>query len=180
MVKHTLTNGTVIEITAKDYCGHISPGTKVNGKYYQGELLSPEKQAPQTRKALESKGYIGYYVFDIIALPPEKGLEVEAMIAAAQAALDSTPEAILNKLIGTREGITSDIRACYEEAEYRKNKSYESGEGTGKFVFAGEKYEKEAETHRAKLNEFDKEHPEVIAEINRRKEEDHKRWLASD
>lgn len=180
MVKHTLKNGTEIEITTKNYCGHISAQTKVNGKYYYGTPYAPEKQAPATRANIEKAGHKGYWILDAMLLPPEKGLEVEAMIAAEQAILDSTQEAILEKLIGKREGITSDIRACYEEAEYRKNKSYESGEGTGAWVFAGEKYEKEAEKHRAELKKFDLEHPEVIAEIDRRKEEAHKSWLASD
>ena len=88
MIRHTLKNGTEIEITIKEYCGSISAATIINGKHIAGKPYPPEKQSPRTRKSIDDAGYTGYWILDNLILPPEKGREVADMIAEAQAALD--------------------------------------------------------------------------------------------
>lgn len=179
MIKHTLTSGQEIEITAREYCGTVEAETKINGKFFRGNLIPPKSQHPQMRKNLEAKGFPGYWMFDAICLPPGKAIEVQAMLTEAQAAIDATPEAQLRKNINIREDLRAKIRGCYADAQHAQDKSYESGDGTGRWVFAGDKFEAEVEKYRAELKDFEAAHPEVVAEIERRKERDHASFLAS-
>jgi hypothetical protein len=88
MIKHTLRDGTEIEITTREYCGHISAQTVINGKRITGTPYPPDKQAPHTRANVDKAGYKGYWMMDCLCLPPDKGQAVADMIAAAQAAQD--------------------------------------------------------------------------------------------
>ncbi len=92
--------------------------------------------------------------------------------AAAASKFHPDPLAELQK---KRRELTLAISGAYAEADPAKNHSYESGEGTGQWVFAGEKWEAKAKEAQKRLAEFDAAHPEVIAKI-KADEEDDREW----
>jgi len=81
----------------------------------------------------------------------------EAEAATLQGELDANSEYQLARLIEHRDSLLRTIRANEDELAYRRNRSYESGDGTGKWA------EMPLTDHeaRAALAEFDAAHPEA-------------------
>ena len=79
-VKHTLKSGIEIEIIG--YCDFDTMRAKaqINGKWYNGELLSPEQMSSTTRANAAKIGGEGYWCFDAVIIPPEKGQELRKAI----------------------------------------------------------------------------------------------------
>lgn len=75
-IKHTLRDGRTVLITGYEYLGEVMAWTEIDGKYHEGELLPPHEQSDNQRKTLDDKGCAGYWVFGVVAIPPDKGQQL--------------------------------------------------------------------------------------------------------
>ena len=76
-VKHTLKNGTEIEITGYFYIDTLMARTNISGKWYDGELKSPDQQYESERQGVAKAAAPGYWMFGQVIIPPEKGEEIK-------------------------------------------------------------------------------------------------------
>lgn len=70
-----------------------------------------------------------------------------------------------------RENLVANVNGCFEDAQSAQDKSYESGDGTGRWANAGDKYFAKVAGYKKELAEFDAVHPEIIAKIEADKKE---------
>jgi len=102
-VKHTLKNGTEIDITGYFYMDAVMARTNLSGKWYDGELKSPAEQSDRERDAITNKGCKGYWSFSQVLLPPEKGEEVKQMAIAVRDAKLAEEKAIFDASVANCE-----------------------------------------------------------------------------
>lgn len=170
MIKHTLKNGMEITIEVREFYGQLDLVAKdpVGKIIASGRILDINDFPLHDRKKIP----IEYrYAIGNLVLSETKGLEVIAAIEAKKAEMATTPEGIERKLRAERQSLVDEINGALDEADRVKARSYESGEGTGQFVFAGKEWEEKADKAKIKLAKFDKMHPEIIAGIKKDRSE---------
>jgi hypothetical protein len=84
-------------------------------------------------------------------------------ISEFQERYDKSPRALNIQ----RQDLVDEINGSLDEARQLQDKSYESGEGTGAWIYAGDEWRERAKAAKVKLENFDVIHPEIIAEIKR-------------
>lgn len=173
-INHTCTDGQTIEIKTAIHHDSVYVTTVKNGKHIEGKPYRPTSKIAleALAKAGKSDGWLlGNYDIKIM-LTAELAARINEMIATEQAALDSTPERQMEILISKRQHMVENIHINRRIAQNRCNREFENGDGTGLYVFAGDEYNAEADEISKKLAEFDEQHPEVSAEIKRRRDEE--------
>lgn len=173
MIQHTLKSGAIITIEIEEYCQQISPKVRdASGKTIaSGQIIKTDKLSPRTKNSIPAEYRQGYYIIGNVLLPDNVGQMVIDALDAKKAEIAATPEGIKNRLRSEREALVDEINGALDEADRAKDRSYESGEGTGQWVFAGRKWEERADAAKAKLVAFDKVHPEIIEGIKKEKSE---------
>ena len=92
----------------------------------------------------------------------QEAAQIIAEIAEIEA---NDPATITRKLREERNTLVCNIQGAEDEMEERRNRSFESGEGTGKYA----QMPRIATEAREALKAFDVEHPEIIAGIEAEK-----------
>lgn len=173
-ITHTFRNGETTEISTENFYGEVYASCIVKGKKVFGKPHQPTNK--QTIDMLKNAGIAGWWTLGsvnaMIPVSPEEAKAINEMIATEQVALDSTPERQMEILISKRQHLVDDINNARRFAQKQRDRGYDSGDGSGLYVFAGDKYDAEADEISKKLAEFDEQHPEVIAEIKRRRDEE--------
>lgn len=130
----------------------------------------PPKAAAKTPATHHLGGKVGFTA--------EETARIEAACAAAKAAYAASPEGQSEALRAERDKLTWRITALIDEDARAFERMMEDGDNDGACPPRSRRAEIEAaeEARRA----FDREHPEVLAQIRSEKEEQTRRFLAAD
>ncbi len=138
---------------------------------WPSQLKPPQEQSKDIRQKMIASGKGDYWIFGsiagMIALSPAEATELQSEFESAKR--NWTPG--MEYWIKERAKIVEDIHINRQIASKQRDRGFESGDGTGRYVHAGDQYDAEADKDSEKLAEFDRQHPEVIAEIRRRRSE---------
>lgn len=182
MAKITFTSvgGTEVTITTARYLHKVSASAYMGNTRFQG-LPSLPKAGTQLAINLKKAGYEGYYTMSgskaSLAIDPETALKVLEAVAREQAEYDATPERAMEILIEKRTNIICSINSYMRCGQDAEDRGYESSDGTGRWARAGKPYYAKADESREELAKFDAEHPEVVAEIERQRDENIEKHL---
>lgn len=176
-ISYTTKSGMELEIIVLEFHGRPNIDIKSGGNFICSDhgCWLVKSLPPALKQSLPSFVTQDYYMIGRCLIDHATGQKVLQTMADLQAQIDQRPEQIMLKLRQERASLVDDINGALDEADSAKARSYESGEGTGQFIFAGKKWEDRADSARAKLNAFDKAHPEIIEAIKKEKAEDAER-----
>jgi hypothetical protein len=166
---------TALKLVVREYCSQAIIESYMNGKYdFSGDLhfLNDQEKRRAPAGTVASIGHV--------ALQQDRADQVAAMVAKLQAEIDARPEVILGKLISQRQALAAQIGYVLDARHEDHQRRVERMSATGVGRKAKRDYEAEEAEARTKLAEFDSAHPEIIEEINRRKQADIARFLAID
>ena len=112
------------------------------------------------------------HVVGKLGITDDEAAIIRAAVETAQAEIDATPEARAWKLRDQRQKLVEAVIGWDDEAQGASDDAWERGDEAGAFVGPRVTEAKaEAQKARAALKQFDAEHPEVKAAIDKEAEE---------
>ena len=110
-----------------------------------------------------------------VALDVESTARLQSAIDALSAEIEARPEVKIERLISERESLAREVGYATEDWHESRERAWESGDEARTFGAASD--ETAIETAKRRLREWDAAHPEVVAEIARRRDESTERYL---
>lgn len=141
------------------------PARKISGQVNGRPEAIPARDGATYKMAIGT-AYVGF--------ADSEAAKISAWIDDAKAEIAATPEAIRRRLEGDRRDLCLKIQGGHEDARIANERAWERGDESNAFRSFNDS------DLRAKLAEFDCQHPEIIEAIVAENAEAHRRFLAAD